>query len=246
MQEVTAIKHNGNTIWEKTEPIDFFYIKNVSSSSGTVRLYNDSGSSVNINYSFDGENWNTFNAAVTVQPDEMIYFKGNNPNGFGSSFWQRSYFRSSFDSETGGYITSLLYSDNYKQLSNISLPDYAFSRLFIGDTTLVSADKLVFSQITSIGVEAFKEMFSGCSALMSSPDLTSITSVGEYGCSQMYTNCSSLTSIYAPTVVWDTNKFYQWAHLVSASGIFYASSSIVSTIPAGTSGVPSGWTITNI
>lgn len=121
-----------------------------------------------------------------------------------------------------------------------------FSQFFISGNIYAAGD--VGTLINRTGGEnltvpdyAFKSLFSGCSSMLSAPELP-FKDTGDYSCYQMFYNCSSLGQLITRmTSNTGNNGTYQWLYGVAATGDFYCPQSLVieSNDP---SGIPSGWT----
>ena len=94
---------------------------------------------------------------------------------------------------------------------------------------------------TTLAMCCYGDMFSGCSNITTAPNLTATTLVGNcyeymfYGCNKLNSICMLATDISA------TSCLDNWVNGVASSGTFYKKSGV--TIPTGTSGIPSGWTV---
>jgi hypothetical protein len=95
-----------------------------------------------------------------------------------------------------GNSLSLIYGDNAS--SNFSLVgyDYAFYRMFYGNTNLRSVSKN-FLPALALSSNCYSNMFRDCSNLTSAPDLPA-TTVTSYGYYCMFSNCGNL--INPPTI----------------------------------------------
>lgn len=97
---------------------------------------------------------------------------------------------------------------------------------------------------TTLAQQCYRTMFSGCENLENAPELpatTLTTSCYHY----LFTNCSKINYIKcnAKTNIDETNCSH-WVDNVASSGTFAKNSS--ATWTSGISGIPEGWTITNI
>lgn len=123
-----------------------------------------------------------------------------------------------------------------------TLANNCYQGMFQGCTSLTSAPAL---QATTLAQYCYCYMFAGCTSLTSSPDLRQVTSIGTNSMRYMFSDCSSLSVAYAPTPSsWETDKMKKWLYGVAASGTLFADQSIAASIPTSSaSGVPNGWKI---
>ena len=86
-------------------------------------------------------------------------------------------------------------------------------------------------------------MFDGCTALETSPELHGAT-LKDYCYQFMFQSCKKINSItmLATDKSSATNPLYGWVSGVSSTGTFTKSPEMT-TLPTGTSGIPSGWTV---
>jgi hypothetical protein len=90
----------------------------------------------------------------------------------------------------------------------------------------------------------YRYMFSGCSSLVNAPELPALTLV-PYCYYGMFTNCSKLNYIkMLATDISASNCLGYWLNGVASSGTFVKNPAMKS-LPTGTGGVPSGWTVVN-
>jgi len=121
-----------------------------------------------------------------------------------------------------------------------------FSQFFMSGSIYAAGD--IGTLINRTGGEnltvpdyAFKSLFSGCSSMLSAPELP-FKDTGDYSCYQMFYNCSSLEQLITRMTANNGNDgTYQWLYGVAATGDFYCPQTLViaSNDP---SGIPSGWT----
>lgn len=99
-----------------------------------------------------------------------------------------------------------------------------------------------FPSLTTVGYYGLNRCFMNYRSLTYGSDLSSVTNLGTRGLERMYSSCSSLSSATVPTLSsWTTSNSSDWLVGVAATGTLYNYGT--STIPTGTSGVPSGWTV---
>ena len=125
--------------------------------------------------------------------------------------------------------------------SGSSLTNYCYVAMFSGCTSLTQAPAL---PTTTLSNYCYSSMFGGCTSLAQAPTLpaTVLTQNCYY---HMFYNCSALNSIKClATNISATGCTDDWVSGVSGMGTFTKLSSV--TWSAGTSGIPSGWTVVNI
>ena len=168
-----------------------------------------------------------------------------------------------------GNIMSLIYGDNFEGQIDLSGKYYVFAGLFYDCVTLQSAENLILPA-TTLSDFCYKGMFQDCTSLTSAPELPATTlAMNCYVC--MFAGCTSLTStpeLPATTLVDEcyigmfngcsklnyikmlaTNVsavmcLSDWVIGVASSGTFIKNAAMTS-LPSGTSGIPTGWTVKN-
>lgn len=156
---------------------------------GTIGLTNKGTSTPNVEYSFDGISWVTWDySAIAVSAGKKVYFRGNNSTGFSPDERNYSKFTMTGKFAGSGNIQSLLYIDFE---NNLTIPgDYCFTRLFEYCESLSTAPEL---PATSLAHGCYYGMFWGCTALTTAPELPApILENWCYG--TMFWGCKSLVS----------------------------------------------------
>lgn len=179
--------------------------------------------SATLEYSTDnGETWQAFTIGTTVVTlaaigDRVSFRAGSAGNtAFSNSSPWSSYHAFAFTGSVAvaGNIVSLL-SQAKSAAFPASTGDYTFCRLFAGCTGLVDASGLTLP--TDVKVNCYRDMFNGCTALTSAPELPATTMAN--GCYQgMFFNCSSLAT--APALPATTLDAYCYGSM------FYGCSSL--------------------
>lgn len=145
-----------------------------------------------VNYSLDGGSTWILLAANTDSPivtaGNKIIWKGelvpNSTNGIGT-------FSSSGRFNIKGNPMSLLYDDDFIGKTSLTEAN-SFRKLFIDNTNLINANELSLSAIT-LKNSCYSDMFSGCTNLISAPELPATTLAR--GCYyNMFYNCTNLTT----------------------------------------------------
>ena len=166
---------------------------NFTARNGSATIGMSGTATPNVSYSFDKINWVTWDYSnITLNEDQTVWMKGNNPNGFNTSmnFDYRKRFSMTGTIEANGSVQSLLYEDNYK--NNYIIPNNScFNALFYNCRGLITAPEL---PATSITPYCYTDMFSNCRSLTTAPQLPAMTlAVSCYY--RMFDTCKSLTQI---------------------------------------------------
>lgn len=157
--------------------------------------------SASIQYSVDGCNtWNfyAFGNVINLSTGAKVYFKATSSNSkFGKDTKNNYYFVITGNVSADGNTMSLLDAS----MSQNSVPEYAFLRLFVNCSTMVKAPSL---PATSLSRSCYSGMFKECTSLTQAPVLPA-TIMAENCYAEMFEGCSSLgqapslpaTSLYA-------------------------------------------------
>lgn len=85
-------------------------------------------------------------------------------------------------------------------------------------------------------------MFNGCSSLTTAPELPATTLV-DWCYGYMFLDCTKLNYIkMLATDISATTCLTMWVRGVASNGTFVKNPAMT-TLPTGTSGIPSGWTV---
>ena len=125
------------------------------------------------------------------------------------------------------------------ELPATSLADNCYQYMFYNCTSLTTAPEL---PATTLANYCCSSMFEGCSSLTTAPELPATTLAG--GCYyRMFYGCSKLNYIkMLATDASASSCLYSWVSRVSSTGTFVKNPAMTS-LPTGTSGIPSGWTV---
>ena len=125
------------------------------------------------------------------------------------------------------------------ELPVTTLATYCYQYMFRDCTSLTTAPKL---PATTLADACYYNMFYGCTSLVEAPQLLATTLVSMCYSSMFY-GCSKLNKItMLATNINAMNHLYLWVSGVSSTGTFVKHPDMTS-LPTGTSGVPSGWTV---
>jgi hypothetical protein len=111
--------------------------------------------------------------------------------------------------------------------------------MFNGCTSLTTAPEL---PATTLDLGCYYSMFNGCTNLTTAPELPA-TDLDAYCYRYMFNDCSKLNYIkMLATNILANNCLDYWVEGVSSTGTFVKNPAMTS-LPTGTSGIPSGWTV---
>ena len=113
--------------------------------------------------------------------------------------------------------------------------------MFCGCTSLTQAPTL---PATTLASNCYYSMFSGCTSLTTAPELPA-TALAAYCYSDMFYNCHKLNYIkMLATDISAEDCLTYWVSYVSSNGTFVKNPAM-NSLPTGSSGIPSGWTVLN-
>ena len=122
-----------------------------------------------------------------------------------------------------------------------TLAGYCYRYMFRGCTILTTAPEL---PATTLASNCYYGMFRGCTSLTTAPELpaTTLASNCYY---DMFRGCSKLNYIkMLATDISATECLYYWVSGVASTGTFVKNPAM-NSLPTGSSGIPSGWTVVN-
>ena len=132
------------------------------------------------------------------------------------------------------------------KLPATTLDENCYFGMFLGCTSLANAPAL---PATTLAVGCYQHMFEGCTSLTKAPALPATTlAVRCYqsmfgGCSWLNEVHCNMPSSYSSSTIEKTYA-YSWLKDVSSTGTFYTNAD--ANWPSGASGIPTGWTRSNI
>ena len=116
-----------------------------------------------------------------------------------------------------------------------------YSNMFSDCTSLTTAPELPATTLTS---SCYQSMFQNCTSLRTAPELPA-TTLANYCYGNMFNGCRTLNYIkMLATSISATDCLKNWVTNVAANGVFTKAASMT-TLPEGSSGIPSGWTVLN-
>ncbi|MCQ2058661.1 MAG: hypothetical protein MJY71_02385 [Bacteroidaceae bacterium] len=238
-QEIGKVYIGSDLVWEKYEP-DYLKIEKENNPISITLRKVGTPPNVSIEYSYDKKTWNAYNIGTTLYNVSTVFFRGNGNTTLAID--KSNYLNFKITTSWGngvkisGNVMTLL---DYQQ--EVTMGSYAFSYLFSGMETLVTAPKL---PATTLSPHCYDNMFTRCSSLWSAPQLPA-TTLTSYCYASMFSSCTSLheVTINADTNVNSTNLSY-WLSGVGSGGTIKCKSGV--SFPSGASGIPSGWTRVDI
>lgn len=234
----------------------YFKVKNVGNTNATINF--EPVGTVDFKYSIDsGTTWNVWQnigasmVPITLEPNKYVWFKGTNDSlGTSGDCGTFRFYDSSVAVE--GNIMTLLQEDNP---TRAIYSQYAFRKLFYGQTNLVNAYELVLpavnadngcymemfancTNLTHPPVQlpkiqnypslAYEAMFSGCTSLQFTPAIESEYAISNYSMANMFAYCSSLNTVFINLSEFDTTESVHpnWLYGVAETGTFYCPRSL--------------------
>ena len=177
---------------------DYFTIVSLEDNNDIGWKTQDNTIKKSISVSTDnGATWLSYNPSTTgsklatLNNGDKLLIKGNNIWYQGSGV-SRIYFTSTKNFHIEGNIMSLSYGDNfYGQTSLDETVNWHFKNIFFGCTKLISAENLILPA-TTLAYGCYESMFDGCTSLSKAPILPA-TKLASSCYSGMFAGCSSLT-----------------------------------------------------
>jgi len=221
-----------------------------------------------LEYSVDGGSWYELGTNTVEFGGELGVLRLRGKNLMGTAKDRYDYSTIEFSTSEavacGGDIRTLLDYSNY---SSVKTDDARFCRLFDYCSRLIQAPAL---PATDLADYCYYKMFNYCSSLTQAPDLPATdladycyynmfnycynltkapdlpaTTLADYCYSYMFYVCTGLNSItMLATDISANNCLNNWLTVVSSSGTFIKAKEMTS-LPEGSSGIPSGWTVKN-
>ena len=183
---------------------EYMYVEALE--DGLTVSFTKKASSGSLYYSLDKQEWNELSGSQTINSGEKVYFKGDlvpaQYNGIGTFTISKQY-------NVAGNIMSLLFADDFVSKTDLTGCDYAFYYLFKNCTTIQSAENLILPA-TTLEESCYCHMFSGCTSLITAPELPSSTLANSCYDSMFY-GCTSLTT--APELPATTLAYYCYGNM---------------------------------
>ena len=167
------------------------YLTFIALEDGTFQFFGGNS----INYSIDGgTTWTelaVFTNTPTITSGNKIIWKAtltphtSSSSGIGT-------FSSTCNFNVEGNPMSLLYGDNFVGQTDLTGKNYAFCNLFRDCSKLINAENLSLSA-TILANYCYQYMFSGCTSLITLPELPA-TTLANNCYENMFSSCTSLTT----------------------------------------------------
>lgn len=187
---------------------------------------------ITVHYRIDMGDWIALKNAMysqSISKGQRLYIKNNTPFTF--LIIGRC--------KIGGDIRSIQYSDNYKIFNGGS-----YARVFSNCTTIEEVEPNLLQYVTDLSDYCYDSMFEGCTSLTTAPELP-VTILTSYCYRNMFNGCSKLNYIkMLATDISASGCLDRWVYNVASTGTFVKHPDMT-TLPTGTSGIPSGWTVLN-
>lgn len=222
---------------------DYLKFENTHSPKSTgIAVIGYDYKTINLQYSFDGEDWDDCDDKMSIALPEIgdvVYLRGENSTLQSATKSLRITCYSGMT--VSGNIMSLL-SDDFEDLDEV--PDYCFKDLFksyynTGGVTDISQLKL---PATKLGKHCYEGMFKNHTNITKAPTLPASTLTE--GCyNEMFSGCSKLNHIKVGFTDYSaTDALTNWVDGVATNGTFVQP--LDSTFDVrGTSGIPENWNI---
>lgn len=209
-----------------------------------VTFTNNSGGTVQ--YKINNGSWTPLAGDISLtNAGDKVYFKGANA----------SYYPGDNASKISFDKACYVYGDIMYLADGVTLGDFAFMKLFYGNTNLRShPTKRLALTSTTLTKKCYESMFSGCTGMLKGPEFAipstyPSTGTDEKDCyANMFSGCSSLNYVeYSGPYV--SNCFSNWLTGVAANGTFVTTSGYRDAWETQKVGgahpvIPSGWTVT--
>lgn len=230
-------------------PADYFKIK---SSGVTVKVYNNQQPADCLEYSTDnGATWQSLDPSNDSQV--AIYGKALfRNNGTGSAVNTLQFIDADSRGAEGpdvtvyGNIMTLI--DPTGKSTTLTGNEFKFMFSDGSDAQLNVVDaRSLELPATTLAVNCYQNMFTGCSNLTSAPYLPA-TTLADSCYFRMFAGCSSLNKLSAAFSDWgSSNETNNWLLNVAENGEFYCQTILGNntTITRGPSNCPDGWTVVN-
>ena len=170
-----------------------------------------------IEYTIDGNEWITLKAKNKTQPINIGQTLSFRGELTPNSSVGIGTFTINKKCNLKGNCMSMLFGDNAANNYSLSGKNYAFYKLFYNCSNIVNVDSNLLPA-TTLANYCYQFMFQGCTKL-------------NY-IKMLATNISA------------SNCLSNWVNSVSSTGTFVKNASMTS-LPTGTSGIPSGWAVQN-
>ena len=224
------------------------YFRLTSNQNGSTVGWTQGSSAptITIDYTTDeGATWNQWNySSITLDEGESACFRSvNNGTSNGTLGTQCSNFVMSGDFTASGNIMSLQYGDDFEGKTSLK---GSFSGLFQFCHSLTNAENLLLPA-TGLVNSCYRNLFYECyfekAPYLPATSTNPSSSSNDYYYA-MFKGCRYLNYVKFNSRVIPSSGFNNWLYGVAATGMLVNENPNFdsSTLPAGASGLPSGWT----
>lgn len=123
-------------------------------------------------------------------------------------------------------------------ISALVLSEKSCSRMFYNCSSLEKSPEL---SAVLLANNCYEEMFGKCINLLETPIL-SASSLADNCYKSMFAGCTRLSKVIMLATTFSSNSFSGWLSGVSSTGTFVKAPEMT-TLPTGSDGIPSGWTV---
>lgn len=174
----------------------FYYASDSRFSSQTIEVSKNGGAWYSVS-SFGTPDTGPKSVIAQVVAGDKIRLKGDN------NCYADNQIYSEATCSVYGNINSLIDSINFSQMSGYTNSNsYCFAQFFYRNPNIIDASNLILSNSVAPAISCYSRLFSGCTGLVSAPEIQS-TTVVQSCYSQMFAGCTSLVN--APSVLPATN-----------------------------------------
>ena len=169
-------------------PVEEQYLTIINTGNTPLTVSLNTNTPVSIDYSLStAKEWTTSTSIIVPSKTEVQLRSNLVPN---DTYGIGTFNITGGSCEVKGNVMSLLYSDDFKNKTDLSDKPYAFAKLFNGCVALTHADKLCLPAII-LSEFCYHYMFFDCSNLKSAPELPA-TTLAEQCYSYMFYSCAKL------------------------------------------------------
>ena len=212
--------------------------------NSSISLTSNMDTAPSLEVSRDGVNYTSwthtggiFETQNLLKTGDEIYVRGTNNRMATSNSIVSSFIMTGKIAAIGSIMSLLDGTGDGKEIQQT----YCFSKLFQGCTSLTTAPDL---PATTLANYCYSSMFRDCTGLQNDTPIIYAETMADNCLFLMFDGARNIKRLEVHITNWDTTKATNWVNLVLPGGVFKKPSG--TTIPTGTNGIPSGWTVENI
>lgn len=228
---------NADQVGGASIPFDINDYLTIEALEDNLQVTVESLAGIRYKYGIDGIGWE-----FTEGTQSISLRKGQTVSFSASS----SISRFAFDKKCNllGNCLSILFADEAKGKTDISLFQGCFRRLFYDCSTIVSVSAK-FLPATILSIDCYYGMFYGCTSLVNAPELPALNlAVDCYR--ELFYRCNKLNYIkMLATDISASGCLMDWVDGVASSGTFVKNKN-ATWVETGVDRVPEGWTIQKV